>query len=185
MRLFYAVRFSKDEEKYLIEIQEGLKKTIKSGRWVDIKNCHLTLHFLGDIERRELPFFKEALDSSIRGIKPFNVRFSSLGSFRQKDNYLIYVKTKNTSRSLEEIAKGLKKTGRGDLKTFVPHITMVRRAVINFSTLKLLKKKRFKFDPIYIDCIHLVESKKIDGKIVYTSVYSSKLENIENENANF
>ncbi|MDC7126556.1 MAG: RNA 2',3'-cyclic phosphodiesterase [Spirochaetales bacterium] len=176
MRLFYAVNFAPELRDTLQSLQDELRINVHHGRWADLENLHITLHFVGEAEESELSMFKEALDIAAEGIKPFNIRFTSYGSFRQGKQDLIYIKTKNSGDSLSLLADGLKnKLKRGDMKSFVPHITMVRRAEIKYQTLKLLKKQRFDLPPVMVKTVELMESKKINGKLSYIPIYSLKL----------
>ncbi len=141
-------------------------------------NLHLTLHFVGEAEPDELPIFRKALETAAKAVDPFSIRFTSYGSFRQGKQDLIYIKTKNTADSLETVSDILKEQlKRGDMKSFTPHITLVRRAEMNYSTLKLLKKQRFNLPPFTVNSLELMESRKIDGKLKYIPLHSVSLKN--------
>ena len=177
MRVFYAVNFDDKTASLLRKLQGDLREHVRHGRWATIDNLHLTLHFVGEIEPEELPVFKQALETAARAVQPFTVRFTSYGSFRQGKQDLIYVKTKNTGGSMETLSEVLKEQlKRGDMKSFTPHVTLIRRADLDYGTLKLLKKQRFELPPVNIKSIELMESIKKDGKLTYLPLHSVSLE---------
>jgi 2'-5' RNA ligase len=136
----------------------------------------MTIHFVGEIEKTDLPGFKAALDEAAAGIPPFDIRFTSFGSFRQGRQDLIYVKTKHTGDYLQIMAYALKNSLKcGDTKALKPHITMVRRAEMKHSTLKVIKKQRLNLPPVKIKSIELMESVKREGRLVYVPLYSCSL----------
>ena len=176
MRVFYAVNFDDGTTAELKKLQDELKTHVRRGRWASLDNLHLTLHFVGDAEEEELPLLKEVLEAAAASIAPLRLRFTSFGSFRQGSEDLIYIKVKNTADMLETAAAVIKdRLGRGDMKQFTPHITLVRRAEMNYRTLKVLKKKRFNLPPVGISSIELMESRKEAGRLIYTPLYSVEL----------
>ncbi len=178
MRLFYAVNFTPETATILRKLQDDLREHVRHGRWAEMDNLHLTLHFVGEAEPDELPMFREALITAAKAVDPFSIRFTSYGSFRQGKQDLIYIKTKNTADSLETVSEILKEQlKRGDMKSFTPHITLVRRAEMNYNTLKFLKKQRFDLPPVTVESLELMESIKTDGKLKYIPLHSVSLKN--------
>ena len=176
MKLFYAVNFDETTMQNLKQLQEDLRPQVYRGRWAPPENFHITMHFVGEVEESELPYFKKALEDSVKEMPPFNLRFTSYGSFRRGLQDLIYVKAKYTGDSMLLISEALRSNaGRGDDTPLKPHITLVRRAEMNHNTLKVLKKKRFELPAIEVNSIELMESRKIDGVLTYISLYSVDL----------
>ena len=176
MRIFYAINFNETTMDELKKLQDDLREHVRVGRWAPAENFHITLHFIGEIRESELPFFREVLDRAAGGIEPFSIRFTSFGSFRRGQQDLIYLKAKYSGDSMSLISDNLKKySGRGDFKPIKPHITLVRRAEMNHSTLKVLKKRRFELPPVQIDSVELMESRKSGEGIHYYPLHSVKL----------
>ncbi|MDC7226370.1 MAG: RNA 2',3'-cyclic phosphodiesterase [Spirochaetales bacterium] len=176
MRIFYAVNFDDKTSEMLQKLQNDLREKVIRGRWAALENLHLTLHFVGEIESDELPIFKEALEKAAAAVQRFSIRFTSYGSFRQGKQDLIYIKTKNTGDVMKIMSDILKKElQRGDMKSFTPHVTLVRRGEINYSTLKVLKKQRFELPAVEIKSVELMESRKINGRLTYTTLHSVSL----------
>ena len=176
MRIFYAVNFDAASISLLEKLQNDLREHVRRGRWAELENLHLTLHFVGEAQEKELPELREALEKAAAAVQPFNIRFTSFGSFRQGKQDLVYVKTKNTGDSLQIMSDILKEQlHRGDMKSFMPHITLVRRAEMNYGTLKVLKKQRFELPPAEIKSVELMESRKVNGNLTYIPLHSVKL----------
>ncbi len=81
MRSFIAIELSEELKETLHRIQEKLKSSGADVKWVEPKNIHLTLKFLGEINDKELPKIICALQDIARHSKGFLLRFSSLGAF--------------------------------------------------------------------------------------------------------
>ncbi|MBI9108022.1 MAG: RNA 2',3'-cyclic phosphodiesterase [Spirochaetales bacterium] len=176
MKIFYAVNFDKETSSGLLKLQENLKEHVRAGRWSQDENLHLTLYFIGEINEKDLPIYKKALDQAAETVEPFTIRFTSYGSFRQGVQDLLYVKIKNTGDSLQILSGILKSQLKtGDTEPLKPHITLVRRAEMNHQTLKVLKKMRFDLPPVQIESIELMESRKVEGKLSYIPLHSVKL----------
>ncbi len=176
MRIFYAVNFDEKTMQELKKLQDGLRPQVYRGRWAPPENFHITMHFIGEIEDNELPFFKTALDKSMEKMEQFTLRFTSYGSFRRNLQDLIYVKAKYSGDSMLLISEALRRNaGRGDDTPLKPHITLCRRAEMNHKTLKVLKKMRFSIPPVTVKSVELMESRKIDGVLTYAPIHSVKL----------
>jgi RNA 2',3'-cyclic 3'-phosphodiesterase len=61
MRLFIASPLTSEIEQMLAEIIFNLKQNRGRVRWVDAKNIHLTLKFLGDTEENKVEAIKKAI----------------------------------------------------------------------------------------------------------------------------
>jgi 2'-5' RNA ligase len=113
---------------------EILKELERSG--ADIKlvapqNLHITLKFLGDTGEDKIDGIGRAMEESVRGIAPFEVKFCGLGAFpNSRSIRVVWVGLLGTeplariSLSLDENLAGLgfAKEQRG----FSPHITLGR-----------------------------------------------------------
>ena len=54
-------------------------------KWVDVKNLHLTLKFLGDVPSREISTVCKAAQQGTAGIKPFELELRGAGAFPNAD----------------------------------------------------------------------------------------------------
>ena len=176
MKIFYAVNFDDETMRNLKKLQDNLREKVYRGRWAPPENFHITMHFVGEIEDKELPHFKQALEESVAGMQTFSLRFTSYGSFRRGQQDLIYLKAKYSGDAMLHISEELRRrAGRGDDKPLKPHITLVRRAEMNHKTLKVLKKMRFEIPSVEVKSIELMESRKTESGITYIPLHSVKL----------
>lgn len=171
MRLFFAVKPGSSINSQLADLQSSLREHRTRGKYTDLENLHITLHFIGEAEPEQIPEFRAILEKASLIFSVFSVRLSSFGSFRQGKQDLIYAKVKSSRDSLTEISEFIRKNcSVGDFKPMKPHITLVRRGEISYRTLKILKKTRFDLPSEEITSLYLMESRKIDGKLRYLPV---------------
>ncbi len=173
-RLFVAIKpnFSKENLKFIREIKEFFSD--EKFKWVENKNIHLTIKFIGETEEQMIPVIENALEKVIKKFQPFEFNIKGLGVFKniatprvfwmgiEKNEYLkkIFINIENVLESF-----GVRKENRD----FNPHITIAR--------IKNLKnKKRFleflsknidkNIQKIYVQEIILMESiLKKDGPL--------------------
>lgn len=77
-RLFVAIRPSEHVRTQLLSLTGG----IPGARWQDDDQLHLTLRFVGEVERHQANDLAEAL-STVR-FTPFDISLSGLGQFERK-----------------------------------------------------------------------------------------------------
>ena len=126
MRLFIAIPLSSEIKAHRGDFQETLKTSGITGSWSPIGNLHLTLAFIGEYADPD-----KVLDTvGSVSFMPFDLCFCSTGSF--SDTLWAGV---GKNESLEKLAGDVRKALAGsgipfDRKTFNPHITLVRKAVL-------------------------------------------------------
>ena len=81
MRSFIAIELPEELKETLRRIQEKLKSSGADVKWVEPKNIHLTLKFLGEINDEQLPKIICALQDIAGHSEGFLLRLSSLGAF--------------------------------------------------------------------------------------------------------
>lgn len=81
VRTFLAIQFSdsfiKSLEKYVAPIREACRNF----RFLDPKNWHLTLHFFGNLEAKQIDELKTRLSGAFIHIPPFSICIDRLGVF--------------------------------------------------------------------------------------------------------
>ena len=70
IRAFIALELNKQTQAKLAEIQEVLKKSGASIRWVNQENIHLTLKFLGQVTFKQIEQLKKLLEKKAKTRKP-------------------------------------------------------------------------------------------------------------------
>jgi len=132
MRTFIAIELPKEIKDKLALLQEQLKASNADVKWVEPKNIHLTLKFIGERDDKKVEKIMQILDEVAQNKNTYEASIYSLGAFpsinsprviwvglQQGDN-----ETKAIAQDLEEkIAKiGIPKEDR----PFASHITIGR-----------------------------------------------------------
>jgi len=122
--LFTALEIPSDVAMQLSFLQGGLP----GARWIDPENFHITLRFIGDVERpmaHELMLALESVKSS-----PFEVRLEDLDVFGNTKPHSLFARVKRNSALLELRAEQDRICSRlgiaPDPRKFSPHVTIAR-----------------------------------------------------------
>ncbi len=175
MRLFVAINFDQKNKDIFADIQQSLRPHAVSANWVSRDNLHLTLSFLG--EKYAGSAAMAALD--MVNFSRFSIIGSTLGLFRRDDGDIYWLGIKNNPElaQLERLLYiCLGKCGiELPRSEFRPHLTIARKVIMRQDF------DRNKFNSAIpeihqqVDKISLMNSQRIDGKLVYTEVYSRQL----------
>ena len=132
MRTFIAITLTQEAKEFLAEVQSELKKSAADIKWVETKNIHLTLKFLGEIDQTQLQEIIRIIAEITQETNQFQVQLSSLGAFPSlRSPKVIWAgieqgekETKEIFLALENKLKqiGFEKEKRG----FSSHITLGR-----------------------------------------------------------
>ncbi|NMB92136.1 MAG: RNA 2',3'-cyclic phosphodiesterase [Parcubacteria group bacterium] len=132
LRLFIAIKLPQDFTKKLINYQIFLNNPIF--KLTTSQNLHLTLLFLGDIPKTQIPNLKHIIQQNIVNFKPAPIIFKTIsyGPYPQVPR-LVWL-TGTTSESYnnlkktisEQITRELSLDKFNDLYDFIPHITLAR-----------------------------------------------------------
>ncbi|MBI9055163.1 MAG: RNA 2',3'-cyclic phosphodiesterase [Bacteroidales bacterium] len=170
-RTFVAIKIEVfDKMEILInKIKEELKD--EKIRWVDFKNLHLTLFFIGDTSEDLIHKVRKSLRANLSNIEGFNLNCESLGVFRNiycpraiwfgfKDSVKLQILKTVIDRSLKEL---------GDFneeRAFKPHLTIGRTKDI---------KDKDKLKALMLDFENLkIDEFQIKEIIFYESILTSK-----------
>lgn len=154
IRCFIAIELSQEIRHALEQIENELQKNIhgvnpirsKSSKttvppsaqtsngvkWVKPDNIHLTLKFLGHIEKETIEKIKKIMDEIVAGTQPFKIRLSSAGAFPSPGRpRVIWIGIDEGNRACSQLANmieervaslGIEKESRA----FHPHLTLAR-----------------------------------------------------------
>lgn len=132
MRTFISIEIP-EEIKNNVETTIGeLKLILPSVKWVDKKNLHITLKFLGWVEDDKLPTIENCLAECVKKFKPFTLSFTGMGAFPDlKRPRVIWVGTGEGSATAKEMADCIEKEAaekgfREEEREFSPHLTIGR-----------------------------------------------------------
>ncbi len=132
IRCFIAIELSQEIRQILGQIENELQKTIRGVKWVKPDNIHLTLKFLGHIEKDTVEEIKEILNKIVAATQPFKIRLSQAGAFpspsRPRVIWIGINEGKNESSDLANLIEdkvttlGIEKENRA----FHAHLTLAR-----------------------------------------------------------
>lgn len=176
MRIFYAIDIDENTKNEIRKKTEQIGSLITTGRIIDPFNYHITLEYVGEVDKRELDYYCGILKEAAGDTPSSNIAFSGISSFRRDRAHLIFLKGE-AQKEAEVIRQRIISFFSGEKKPFLPHITICRDA--------LLKKGvdiddiayKIGYEPITVkaDNISLMESSLINGKLVYITLYNIKL----------
>lgn len=123
-RLFTAIEIPEQAAAYLATLRGGLP----GARWIDTQNYHITLRFIGDIDRHTAGEIADALGRVRRA--PVTIRIDGLNAFGGNKPHSVHARVARSSGLLELQAEherimqriGLRPEGR----KFAPHVTLAR-----------------------------------------------------------
>lgn len=178
LRLFVSLNFPREVKEQVSQLQKVLQGAGADVKWVEKKNLHLTLKFLGDISVTLLPDIRNVLLEAAEKAKPPVIVLQNLGVFpgrgepkvlwvgiREQDNHLVSL--------AERIDLNLSALGISrENKAFRPHLTIGRvRSQNGIEGLKGKFSEHKSFSPLgpqKIGNFQLVKSELAKQGPVYT-----------------
>jgi RNA 2',3'-cyclic 3'-phosphodiesterase len=195
LRLFIAIELNDALRNQLQEVQKQLQDAregafvAKSVRWVAPQNIHLTLKFLGNSNRAQVPALTNVLQHAVQDIKPFELTARGLGCFpnpRRPNNLWVGLEGDlNTAALLAQqiqdqcFSLNFPREERG----FTPHLTIgrVKREASNQDREaigQIIKSFPAKtFGTISVDAVHLIASDLRPHGPIYTTFARIPLQN--------
>ena len=175
MRLFVAINFPDEVKAAVAEIRDGLKEAALRGNFTFDENLHLTLVFLGECDARQTKDVISVLDNT--SFSPFTLMLEKVGYFKRdggntwwvglKENKFLSVLQSDLSERLNQ--KGFVLESR----KYTPHVTIGREVKMPAGFVQP-EIRQVGFN---VTNIELMKSERINGKLVYTPVYSKNANN--------
>lgn len=124
-RLFVALRPPEDVAEALLDTMEG----IPAARWQDADNLHITLRFVGEVDRHTAADLETALESVT--FRPFPLAISGVGHFEGNRRAKAVWARIAPSAALDELQMRVEMACRraglpAETRRFTPHITIAR-----------------------------------------------------------
>lgn len=132
-RLFIALDIPDAAQEMIKNIGDVLRKSGVRAKWVEQKNIHMTLKFLGDTDPSMIPPITDLLDKMLEGFPPLKLSIFKAGAFPDTsrpsvlwagvsgDIEVAMKLARSIDRTLFEILEIPRET-----KSFKPHITFAR-----------------------------------------------------------
>lgn len=133
IRTFIALEMPDAVRRVLDEISFELRKELSGVplRWAPVENMHLTLKFLGDISRVQIPAITEVLQEQVTPIAPIGLSVNGLGAFPNTHRARVIWVGVDVPESLVKLANNIE-SRLADLgfpredRAFAPHLTLAR-----------------------------------------------------------
>ena len=182
IRTFIAIKLSEDVIEQIAKLQHELKSATKEKiKWVNPKNMHVTLKFIGEIAKDRLEQVFEATEYGCRGIIPFDLSMDGLGVFpnfrRPRVIWIGIAQGKDSlSKLAENIDENLSKFGfpKEDRK-FKAHLTLARLKFKPKNLIEVISEKQFTSSSILVDEVHIIKSDLKPTGPIYTTLKTIKL----------
>jgi len=192
LRCFIAAQLTNEARQQLSRLQDRLHDILPANtvRWTPPVNIHLTLHFLGNLQRSRLERVGQILLDQAPPTHPFTITLTGLGCFpNPRRPRIVWVGIGGEKEPLlllqKRLGKALKhKIGfQPEPRPFSPHLTIgrVKKAVgpQRLRHLGAILEEQFPtvgdLAPLRIETIHLMESELKPAGPVYTSLAHAKL----------
>ncbi len=175
MRLFIALEINENNKKVLTNIAIDLHLQMIRGKLVSSDNYHLTLAFIGESDQVDL--LKKCIDKSVSSAFPLIA--SRLDRFRRRDGDLLFLAIKPVPQLFDlqqNLSDALRQAGFAlEKRQFFPHLTLLRQAVVP----EIFDFRHYSVQMPQVrqqaERISLMKSERINGKLVYTAIYSREL----------
>ncbi len=132
MRTFIAIDLDNEIKEALSALIEKLRERSQNIRWVRREAMHLTLKFLGEINKERIPEIEGILGKVVRKYQPFILKIKGTGYFppKKKNPRVLWtgVEADEVLTSLQkDLEKELQEIGFPEEKReFRPHLTLGR-----------------------------------------------------------
>ena len=125
MRLFYAIAADEEVKAAAAAAVARLRLAPADYRWVDPRDMHVTLRFLGETPEEKLPEVEARLREAAARSAPFELEYGGVGAFDSLDDpRVVWVGLDAGFEPMLTLAGLL---GRDEPRPFSPHLTMGRR----------------------------------------------------------
>ncbi|MCS6885973.1 MAG: RNA 2',3'-cyclic phosphodiesterase [Acidobacteriota bacterium] len=173
MRAFVAIDLP-DELKQRLS---GLRQLLDRGEplaWIKPTGFHLTLHFLGEIEKTDIERVSNCMRVAAAGLGSFELVMAGLNAFPNlRAPKVVWAGVQDPTGKLDKLQKKL----QGELESkgfrrennFVPHVTIARvKGSPVRATVKAIKSTKLEESVFWVNEIVLMQSKLEPGGSVYS-----------------
>jgi 2'-5' RNA ligase len=184
IRAFVAIELSERVRRGLADLLEELKGSGADAKWVEPKNLHLTVKFLGQVGEGDVGRVCGIMDEAVAGAAPFRLRIAGAGSFPGgRRPRVVWVGAHGATRDLEAIFRrleeGLAAVGvEPDGRPFVSHVTLGRlRSPRGADRLaeRIARSAERDFGEITVEALTLFQSDLSPKGPTYTPLYHASL----------
>ena len=184
-RTFIAFELPENVVACLKHLQQALQRQRLNIRWVNPKNIHLTLKFLGDIPVEKFPEIESAIQLTAQSFEPPTLSVTGIGVFPTiKSARVLWTGLSGETETLANLQQnletqlaclGIKKENR----PFKAHLTLgrIKKRVVPVHLLRAIKTC-CEFKPLEFKATHVVlyQSDLKPSGAVYTPLFKASLD---------
>jgi 2'-5' RNA ligase len=168
MRTFISIELSDEIKNKIGKLIGKLRETNAPVKWVEPKNLHITLKFLGEVPNEEIENLAKLTTKAIGNIKTFSSKFEGTGTFPGgKSPRVIWVGTSEGADKQRELAASLEKAlsaagYKEEKREHKSHITIgrVRERKNLAEALKIVEEAGGqRFGEVLVDHVNIMKSK--------------------------
>lgn len=178
-RLFVAIKIRPTRE--LKEVYKSIRQGLSDGeiKWVNEKNLHITLKFLGDTPGQQIPDITSALQKVAQKHQPFSFQIRSFGNFgSQRVPRVLWLGVEEQGNSLEnlfyDVQNAMVDAGFDkENLVFKPHLTVGRIKQLNIIDKLHELENRYSgknIQDVYVESFELYESIFVSRSVVYKEI---------------
>jgi RNA 2',3'-cyclic 3'-phosphodiesterase len=187
IRAFIAIELPDEIRQKLGELETRLKSGGQTGvRWVNPKNIHLTLQFLGNIAVNRVEEITKAIENAAEDISPFSIEVKGTGVFpNTRRTRVAWVGLSGELDKLlllkKRIQSNMEKLGFvAEARDFTPHLTLAR---VNEQATpqerqrfgEIVTRTKFEAGAINVKGVSLMRSQLDRAGAIYTQISCTKL----------
>lgn len=125
MRLFIAVAADDLVKAAAAAVVRRLRRAPGDYRWVEPRDMHTTLRFLGEAPEGRLPEIRRLIERASAQTAPFELVYGGVEAFESlEDPRVVWIGLEKGLEPMENLAGRL---GRDEPRPFLPHLTLGRR----------------------------------------------------------
>lgn len=168
MRVFFAITFTEKDKMKIARIQDWVKSSAIKGRYTAVENFHLTLEFIGEVNKKRCNLLLNILDQL--PTKPMTLYASYIGSFQKRNRSIVWLGLEDHQQLYtlqEELVRYLKVVGYSPANDmYIPHITLGRKILREHKEDIWLDRKI----KLQVRSIAIMESKRVEGELRYLPI---------------
>jgi 2'-5' RNA ligase len=139
----------------------------------------LTLRFVGEIDEAMLPVFLEILEEAAGRVSPFVIHLTDFGRFSKRGGDIVF-RGLRRERGLGGLVRNLDRAFKNqgypvEKMPFKPHVTLGRRIRWQDDFQAMAKAVKVRDLEIPVNEIVLMESVRVEGRLVYRPIAHAKL----------
>lgn len=172
-RIFVAIDIPHDLQERIHRFSiENVISVIAGIKGVGKGNYHITIRFVGEVDRNALERISDVIGEAVGGLEPFAVRVRRLGAFPSPQNpRTIWVGAESDQLFVlkERVERGMTDIGYKREFRFVPHVTLGRvKGVPDIRKVSELLASEVDFGEFLADRVKIFESTLTPSGPIYT-----------------